>query len=251
MSRLAGLAATFERELRAYFLSPMAYLIMAFLLAANGVVFALILSFLNDPLAPPGRPLDLFFGGTLFFWLVVVFTAPVVTMRLFSEELRSGSIEVLLTAPVGETQVVLGKYFAALVFWVVLWLPTVAYAVVVSVYSPLDWGVVAAGYLGIFLIGALFLAVGTFASALTSSQIVAAVVSFALLVVLFGASLVEYLVQSEELREIFGYLSIPRHMEELARGIVDTRRPAFYLTTAAFFLFLTTRVLAVRTGRSR
>ena len=238
-----GILATFQRELRAYFLSPLAYVVLCFLLIVNGIIFSLILLALNDPLSPAGRPLDLFFGGTFLFWLVLLFVAPVLTMRLLAEERRSGSIEVLMTAPVTETQVVLGKYFAALVFYVFLWLPTVSYAVIVAMYSEIDWGVVAAGYLGVLLIGALFLAVGLFAYAMTRNQIIAAVMAFAILLVLICVAFLEYFVNAQGLKDVINYLSLPGHMQDLAKGIVDTRRLVFYLTTTAFFLFLSSRAL--------
>lgn len=244
-----GVLATLERELRAYFFSPLAYVVAFFLLAGNGIVFALILAFLNDPMAPAGRPLDLFFGGTFFFWLLVTAMAPVLTMRLLAEEKRSGSIEVLMTAPVTEGQVVAGKYLAALLFYAFLWLPTLAYPAIVATGTEVDWGVVAGGYLGILLVGALFLAAGTFASAMTSNQIVAAVMSFAILFALFAASLVEYLVTDPGLQEALRYLSVPQHMEELARGIVDTRRLVFYATATLFFLFLSAKALEARKWR--
>jgi len=244
-----GILATLQRELKAYFYSPLAYVVLCFLLVVNGIVFALILSFLNDPMSPAGRPLDLFFGGTFFFWLVVVFAAPVLTMRLLAEERRSGSIEVLMTAPVTEGQVVAGKYLAALMFYAFLWLPTLAYAGIVAYHSEIDWGVVGSGYLGILLVGALFLAVGTFASAMTSNQIIAAVMSFAILLGLFAFSLVQYLANGQMLKDALAYLSIPQHMEEFAKGVVDTRRLVFYVTTTLFFLFLTSRALEARKWR--
>ncbi len=244
-----GILATLQRELKAYFYSPLAYVVLCFLLVVNGIVFALILSFLNDPMSPAGRPLDLFFGGTFFFWLVVVFAAPVLTMRLLAEERRSGSIEVLMTAPVSEGQVVAGKYLAALAFYAFLWLPTLAYAGIVAYNSEIDWGVVASGYLGILLVGALFLAVGTFASAMTSNQIIAAVMAFAILLGLFAFSLVQYLANAPALKDALAYLSIPQHMEEFAKGVVDTRRLVFYVTSTLFFLFLTARALEARKWR--
>lgn len=249
MSALGPVTALYERELRAYFLSPLAYVVMAAVLAGNGIVFTIILAFLNDPLSPPGRPFDLFFGGTPFFYLLISFVAPALTMGLLAEETRSGSLELLLTAPVTEAQIVLAKYAAALTFWVVIWAPTVAYAVVVDRYGPLDWGVVAAGYLGVFLVGALLLALGLFASATTSQQLVAAVVGFILAFGLIGLSLVEFLVRSQELRDLVGHVSIPAHMVEFSKGIVDTRRLVFYATTVAFVLFVTTLVLARRRRR--
>ena len=224
-------------------------MVLFFFLIVNGFIFAAIISFLNDPRAPAGPPLNVFFGGTIFFWLVLLFAGPVLTMRLISEELKSGSIEVLMTAPVTEGQVVAGKYLAALTFYLFLWLPTLAYVGIVAYFENVDWGPVAAGYLGILGIGALFLAVGTFASAMSKNQIVAAIVAFALLVVLFSFGLLENLFDNEAAKKVFGYLNLWDHMDEFARGIVDSRHLVYYVSATLFFLFLTSRALEDRKWR--
>ncbi len=246
---MKGILATLIRELRAYFFSPLAYVVLTLLLLVNGFVFWLIISFLSDPRAQIGAPLELFFGQTIFFWLVLLFVAPVLTMRLISEERRSGTIEVLMTAPVSEGQVILGKYLAALLFYVFLWTPTLIYAAVVDYYGTVDWGPVASGYLGILGIGALFLAVGTFASTLSRNQLVAAVLTFALLVPLFTFGLLEQLFNSEALKGVFEYLNLWQHMDDFAKGIVDTRRLVYYLSATLFFLFLAARGLEVKKWR--
>lgn len=246
---MTGVWATLVRELRAYFFSPLAYVVLTLLLAINGFVFGLIVSFLNDPRAQAGAPLQLFFGQTLFFWLVLLFVAPVLTMRLLSEERRSGTIEVLMTAPITEGQVVVGKFLASLTFYVFLWLPTLVYAAIIAHYSEVDWGPVASGYLGILGIGALFLSVGTFASALTRSQLVAAILTFALLIPLFTSGLLAGLFNNEALKQAFGYLNLWQHMEEFAKGVVDTRRLVYYLSTTVFFLFLAARSLEAKKWR--
>lgn len=246
---MSGIAANLYRELRAYFFSPLAYIVAALLLVVNGVVFSLIVSYLNDPRAAIGAPLELFFGQTVYFWLVLLFVAPVLTMRLLSEERRSGTIEVLMTAPVTEGQVVLGKYLASLVFYAFLWLPTFVYPMLLAYYSEVDWGPVMAGYLGVLGIGSLFLSIGIFASSLTRSQLVAAVLTFALLIPLFTFGLLENLFNSELLREVFSYLNLWQHMEELGRGIVDTRRLVYYVSATGLFLFLAARALATRKWR--
>jgi gliding motility-associated transport system permease protein len=244
-----GILATLERELRAYFFSPLAYGVMTLLLLVNGGVFWLIVSYLNNPQAQAGAPLQLFFGQTIFFWLVLLFVAPVLTMRLISEERRSGTIEVLMTAPVTEGQVVLGKYLAALLFYVFLWAPTVLYAVIVDYHSEVDWGPVAAGYLGVLGIGALFLAVGTFASALSKSQLVAATLTFAMLVPLFAFGLLENLINGEVLKQAFAYLNLWQHMDDFGKGIVDTRQLVYYVSATTFFLFLAARALEAKKWR--
>lgn len=244
---MRGLLATFRRELRAYLFSPMAYAVLAVLLAFNGIVFAFIASYLADPRVGGGRPLDAFFNLS---WLVLWLSTPLLTMRLLAEERRSGSIEVLMTAPVSETQVVLGKYLAALAFFVVLWLPTLAYAGILEVYSDIDWGTVAAGYLGLFGLGAMLLAVGLFASSLTRSQIVAGLVGMTAIFVLFIVfGWMEGLATGEAGREVFAYLDALAPLRDYARGIVDTRSLVYYLSSTVFFLFLATRALAANKWR--
>lgn len=246
---MRGIVANLMRELRAYFLSPLAYVILAFFLLVNGYVFWFIVSILNDPRSPVGAPLELFFGQTVFFWLVLLFITPVLTMRLLAEERRSGTIEVLMTAPVTEGQVVVGKYLAALAFYVFLWLPTLAYVALIAAYGEVDFGPVAGGYLGALGVGALFLAVGVFGSSFTRNQIVAAVVTFAILIVLFTFGLLENLVNDERAKQVFGYLNLWQHMDEFGRGILDTRRLVYYLSASAFFLFLSARILEAKKWR--
>lgn len=232
--------ATYLRELRAYFVSPLAYVVLFFFLVVNGIVFGNLASILSDPRSPAGPPMTYFFGSTTLMLLIL---GVVLTMRLVSEELRSGSIEVLMTAPVTEGQVIAGKYLASFTFYAFLWLPTLAYAAVVAHYSSVDWGPVAAGYVGVLGIGALFLAVGTFASAMTRSQLVAAMVSVALVFLLFLLGLFEELITNQAVKQSLGYLNLWSHIEELAKGIVDTRRLVYYLSASLFFLFLASRAL--------
>ena len=238
--------ATFTRELKAYFYSPLAYLIMFFVLIVNGFIFAWMVSVLTDPRSPAGPPMEYFFRSTT---LVLIVLGTLLPMRLLSEELKTGSIEVLMTAPVTEGQVVAGKYLAALVFYAFLWLPTLAYAGLVAYHEEVDWGPVVSGYLGLLLVGALFLAIGIFASALTRSQLLAAVITFALLLLLFLVGMLGDLATSETVKEALGYVNLGAHMDELSSGIVDTRRLVFYVSTTLFFLFLTSRSLESRKWR--
>jgi ABC-2 type transport system permease protein len=244
-----GIGVTFGRELRAYFFSPLAYVVLACFLFVNGITFATLIGYLNDAPSAVGAPMEYFFGGTILFWLALAFVGPILPMRLLSEERRSGSLEILMTAPVTETQVVLGKYLAALAFYLVLWAPTVLYAVIVASYSQLDWGPLGSAYLGVLGIGSLFLAAGLFASGISRNQIVAALVGFALVFALFILGLLEFLVNGESVRQVLGYLNLIQHMEDFAKGIVDTRRLVYYATGTAFFLFLTSRTLAANKWR--
>jgi ABC-2 type transport system permease protein len=241
--------ATFTRELRAYFLSPIAYIVAALLLLVNGFVFWFIVSALNNPqFGGQIAPLSFFFNG-LFFWLVLLFVAPALSMRLISEELRSGTIEMLLTAPITEAQVIVSKFLSAWIFYAFLWLPTLSYALILEYYHEVDWGPVAASYVGVLSVGALFLSVGLLATALTRSQLVAAAIAFALLIPLFTFGFLEGMVNDDAAKQLFGYVSLPQHMDDFSRGIVETRHLVYHVSATAFFLFLASRALAARKWR--
>jgi ABC-2 type transport system permease protein len=247
---MGKILAIVRRELIAYFSSPLAYIVLTAFLLMQGYIFYILVSFLNNPQTQAMTPLRLFFGGTVFFWLFLLFTVPVITMRLIAEERRSGTIEVLLTSPVSETQVVVGKFTAALVFYIALWLPTFLYVVILKQYSTIDLMPVASGYLGVFTMGFLFLAVGTFTSALTDNQLIAAIIAFAFLILLFSIGLVEQLlVSSSMLRDAFGYMNLWTHMDDYAKGIVDTRHLIYEVSVGLLFLFLATKTLEVKKWR--
>ena len=235
------------REWRAYFFSPLAYVILAAFLLINGLIFSAIVAFLNNPGAPKGQALTLLFTNT-YFWYFNLFVVPIIAMRLFAEERKSGTIEILLTSPVTETMAVLGKWVGALVFFLTLWLPTLLYVFILRAQTPIDFGPVAAGYLAITLLGAYFLSVGTFASTLTKSQIVAAILTFAMLIPIFSAGLAESMVSDPKKREVLNYFNLWDHMDEFARGAVDTRRLVYYLSATAFFLFLAVVSLSAKKG---
>lgn len=227
------------REWRAYFFSPLGYVIMAGFLLMNGIIFAAIVTYMNQPGAPKGQALNLLFTNT-YFWLFNLFVVPIIAMRLFADERKSGTLEMLLTSPVSEAEVVLAKFTGALGFFVTLWAPTLVYVLILRAQTSIDFGPVAAGYLAILLLGAYFLAVGTFASTLTKNQIVAAIFSFAMLIPIFSAGLLEQMLNSPAAKSLVGYFNLWDHMDEFARGVVDSRRLVYYLSATAFFLFLAT-----------
>ncbi|HEY8240853.1 MAG TPA: ABC transporter permease, partial [Kiritimatiellia bacterium] len=166
------------------------------------------------------------------------------------EEKRSGTFETLLTAPVGDTAVVLAKYAGAVGFYIILWVPTLAYAFILrefsSVMAPIDLGPMFCGYLGALLVGLLFLAIGLFCSAVTSNQIIAAIMAFSLMGLLFFAGLLPYVAHDELLRKVAAHISSYEHMYEFSRGTIDTRAVVFYLTGTALMLFATIRVVEAR-----
>lgn len=233
------------REWRAYFFSPLAYVILAAFLVMNGLIFYAIVSYLNAPGAPKGQALPYLFTNT-YFWIFNLFVVPVIAMRLFAEERKSGTIETLLTSPVSETEAVLGKFTGALGFFLTLWAPTLIYVWILRSQTPIDIGPVASGYLAILFIGSYFLSVGVFASTLTKNQIVAAILAFGMLIPIFSAGLAESMINDPKKRELLSYFNLWDHMEEFARGVVDTRRLVYYLSGTAFFLFLSTVTLAAK-----
>lgn len=242
-----------RRELASMFLSPIAWVVLVCFLILNGISFWLIVTFVsNEPsMQMQSGPLQAFFGGTLLYYLPILAVCPLITMRSLAEEHRSGTIETLMTAPVRDFEVVLGKFFAALAFYVFLWLPTVLYVVLVARNTTsLDWGPVASAYLGTFLIGVLYIAIGILMSALSKNQIVACILSFVVLGALFFLGLGEYVVQDETMKAIWSYVNLWSHMEEFGKGIVDTRRVVYYLSGAVLALYSAIRVVEARRWRA-
>jgi ABC-2 type transport system permease protein len=243
-------ATLVRRELGGYFLALTGYVIIAGVLLLLGVSFVALLESCNGGAVV--APLTEMFYSTMYFWLILLVATPVMTMRLFAQEKFSGTFETLMTTPVTEVQVVLAKFVAALVFYVVTWLPLLACLHILRTYTSqqavFDWWPVASTYLGILLLGSLYVAMGCFASALTRSQIIAAMISLALGLSLFVVSFLKFSVASLSgwPAQVISYLSLIDHMEDFTRGVVDTRHVAFYLTLTAWFLFLTWKVVETR-----
>ena len=191
------------------------------------------------------------FYGTYYFWMIVLLAAPVMTMRLFALEKASGTFETLMTTQIGDVAVVAAKFFAAMIFYLIAWLPLLVCLYIVGHFSRqhigLDAGTIGGMFLGIFLIGCLFISLGCFASAITNSQMAAAMVSFVLGMSLFSlAFLAKALPPNSDLTQIMPYFNLFDQMDSFARGVVDTRVVGFYLSASFFFLFLTLRVVESR-----
>lgn len=241
-----------RRELGGYFSSIAGYVIIAAVLFLLGLSFNDILSKLDEPTE---IPLTEGFFITFYFWIVFLLTAPVMTIRTFALEKFSGTYETLMTSRVGDLQVVLAKFTGALIFFALTWLPLLAYLLVVRRFSDdpaaLDFRVVASTFVGILLIGAVYMALGCFASSLTRSQMVAAMISYALGLGLFLLSLraLSAAPASGWEMKIYSHMAMTQHMEQFARGAVDTGVLAYYLSMVVLFLFLTWKVLESRRWR--
>jgi ABC-2 type transport system permease protein len=229
-----------RRELGAYFLSPVAYVVNAIFLFTAGLAFGLgtfraggeaSLRFLFDP------------------WVLVILMllVPFLTMRLFSEEMRSGTIETLMTVPISETQVVVGKFLGAYVFYLILLSTILLYPLIMSYFGDLDVLLLLCNYLGLVLLGALYTAVGLFFSSVTRHQLIAVLLSVTLLVIFSLASFeLAQVVDAGWTRVILQHFSIRAHFHDFVRGMVDVNHLVFFVTTTFAFLFLTVKKLEMR-----
>ena len=228
------------KEIVIYFSSPTAYIVGLIFLALTGFFFS---RDLGNPF--PEATLAPFFQGAVIIFILL---APALTMRLIAEEQKLGTIELLLTSPVRDWEVVIGKYLASLAFLLVLVALSFFYAILLFVFASPDPGPIWAGYLGLVLYGAASLSVGLLASTLTSNQIVAAVVAMGILLALFFADLAFGAVGGLA-GEIIGEMGLKSHFDDFERGVVDTKHIVYFLSVTAFFLFLSVRALESRRWR--
>ena len=223
---MSGFFAILKREIISLFVTPLAWIVISAFLFVQGIHFFLLVQHYGnqETLAEDAGPVQAFFGGTIFLYLPLLFLCPLLTMRLFAEERRSGTIEALLTAPVGSAGVVLGKYLAALCAYVVMWAPTGLYMMFISQTGELDTRALLSGYLAIFLVGAGYLSIGLMTSAFSKSQVVAAVLSAMALIALFIFGIGAFIFLDGPLHEICSYVSVWDQMADFSRGIIDMRR---------------------------
>lgn len=242
---MRGFWPIYKRELFALFVTPLAWVLITAFLALQGIHFFIIVShFANQAEVGVGAgPVQAFFGQTIMLYLPLLFICPLLTMRLFAEERRSGTIESLLTAPVGTAGVVLAKYLASLTTLIAMWAPTLLYMALMARGGELDWRVVAASYGAVILVGAGYLAIGAMASAFTESQLTAAVLAAMVTVGLFMLGIGEFVFESGIAHDFCAHVSVWGQMNEVSKGIIDLRRVVFDLTVIAVPLFITTRAV--------
>jgi ABC-2 type transport system permease protein len=242
--------ALVRRELSSYFLSWTGYVVIAAVLLLLGSSFANLMAALNEEATD--RPLTELFYSTYYFWLILLLGAPVITMRVFAQEKATGTFETLMTTPINELQVVLAKFTGAMIFYILMWLPLLACLGIVRVYAgeqaALDAGTVGATFLGIYLLGAVYVALGCFASSLTRSHLVAVMIGLAAGVSFFLLSFLSALFTATDgwKGRFFGYVDLIEHMKDFAAGVVDTRPVVLCLSLAVFFLFATVKVVESR-----
>lgn len=233
---LQNLGPIFRREFRSYFNSPVAYVVIIVFLSIIGWFFTSNMFLFNV------ASMRVFFE---LVPLVFLFFVPAITMRLIAEEKKTGTLELLTTKPVLDAEIVLGKFLAAWALLAMTLLPTLLYALTMGLLGSLDPGPVISGYIGLLLMGAVYIAIGIFASSLTENQIVAFIVSFLLILALFLMDKVLMYVP-EALASTMEFLSIDYHFSNIARGVIDSRDILYFASLLGFSLYLATLSLERR-----
>ncbi len=223
------------KEFKSYLASPMSYVVTGIFLAGTGFFFSF------SPATYLETSIRGFVGNMLFQILLLLLVA-VLTMRLLAEERKMGTLELLLTAPVRDSEIIMGKFLGSLGILTVMLALTLYYPILLMLFGDPDIGPIVTGYLGLFLLGCTSLAVGLFASSLTSNQIVAAVVAGGILVALWFIGMAADLFP-EALGEVIGFFSLSNYFPDFMRGVIDTRGIVYYLSITALFLFLAVRSL--------
>ena len=250
---MRNILAIVERELRAYFTSPIAYVVLTIFVFLSGLFFRSILAqvlqmgLMSQLQAQQLGPRAMDMPGMITrgflstMSVILLFVMPMLTMGLFSEEKKRGTIELLLTAPLTDVQVVLGKFFAGVTFFLILLLTTWIPTGFLYLYSSPASGPIFTAYLGLLLYGLALIAIGLFISTLTENQIIAAVLSFGTIMVLWLVDVLANNADSTTGKAVLTYLSIISHLDDFMKGVLSTSHIIFYMSLMLVALFLTYR----------
>ena len=251
---MKGFWPVFRKELYQMFMSPIFYVVAFIFLLVSGVFFHLILTQVvqvsfqvaqHPEIARKiGGVMELFLHS--FLWnlsVIALFIVPLLTMRLYAEERKSGTIELLFTYPVTDAAALVGKFAACLTIFAILIAATLPGVIAVALLSGLAWKLIFCGYTGLFLLGCAFLSLGTFASTLTRNQIISAIITFGVLLVLWFIGEAKTMV-NPVLGSILEYMSVSKHFDGLSKGLIDSRDILFFFVFSIFFLFLTLRQMS-------
>jgi len=233
------------KELRSYFASPIAYVVIGFFALMFGFFFySLLLYFDRQSLQAAGQAVNVneqflrpvFLNATVIF----LFVLPLVTMRTYSEEKRSGTIELLLTAPLTDLQIILGKFLGAMGLYAAMLAITFVHVGLLFVFGNPEWRPVVTTYLGLLLMGGCFISVGLLISSLTKNQIVAGMITFGVFLMLWVINWIASFM-GPTTQQVLNYLSITDHLDDFTKGIIDTKHLVYYVSFITFGLFLTAR----------
>jgi|Deesub1362A_J573_1020465.scaffolds.fasta_scaffold00311_25 ABC-2 type transport system permease protein len=225
-----------RKEFRGFFVSPIAYIVICVFLVVSGWFFFSTFFIFNQ-----AEMRDFF----QLLPIILVFIIPAITMRQFSEEINIGSYELLTTMPVTFPDVIIGKFIASLCFVAIMLFPTVAYAVFISLLGELDWGPVIGGYIGALFLGASFVSIGLFASALSRNQIIAFIIG---MTICFFLTIIDKMLffLPESLLGLFQYIGADYHFRNISKGIIDSRDLLYFITVSFIGLYSTHLVLEQR-----
>ena len=246
---MSNIVAIARKELKGYFSSPIAFIVVGFFALMFGLFYApMIFAFERQSLEPAGlggappnvnesviRPL--FHNAAV----IMLFILPMITMRTYSEEKRSGTIELLLTAPLTDLQIILGKFFGAMALYVLMLAITLLHIGFLFAVGNPDWRPVATGYLGLLLLGGCFISVGLLLSSLTKNQIVAGIMTFGVFLALWVVNWGAQFASTPWVQDVLNYLSLTGHLDDFTLGVIDTKHLVAYLSFIVFGLFLTAR----------
>jgi ABC-2 type transport system permease protein len=245
---MRNIAAIAEREVNAYFASPIAFVLIGFFALLFGWFFYVPLAFFIQQSSQmgmnPTQSLNInqmLVGPTLMNTTVIMlFLFPLITMRTYAEEKRSGTIELLLTSPITDVQIIIGKFLGAMLLYAAMLAVTLIHMAILFIFGDPEWKPIATGYLGLLLMGGCFLSLGLFISSLTKNQIVAAMATFAVFLMLWVINWISTFV-GPTTQTVLQYLSLTEHFDDFAKGIIDTKHVIYYLSFMAFGLFLTAK----------
>jgi ABC-2 type transport system permease protein len=242
---MGNVVAIARKELRSYFASPIAYIVIGLFAVIFGIFFGVILLNFNQMAQQGGgqavnvneqliRPV--FLNSVVVF----LFMLPIVTMRSYAEEKRSGTIELLLTSPITDMEIILGKFLGALGLYASILAFTLLYMGILFVYGNPEWRPLVAGYLGLLLMGAAFISIGLLISSTTNNQIVAGVITFVVFLLFW---IIGWFADTAgpTIGPITSWLSITEHFDDFSKGIIDTKHVIYYLTLITFGLFLSAK----------
>ena len=244
----------FGREVKSFFYSPIAYVVLFYFLFLSGMNFWYQLQVIN------GYPVEVTLVEVVFaqtlFWFPFILSFPLITMRVYSEEFRMGTLETLTTAPVSDWQIVAAKFFGVLFFYCCLWAPSfisfASFQYITGHSAANATGAFLTTFLLLFLMGMFFCSIGCLASALTKDQIIAATISFSLILicVFFPFLPMVMNISSPAIREVFAYFSPAQHMDDFSKGIIDSRPIVWYVSMTILVSFLTLQVFQYRKWKS-
>lgn len=247
---MSNILAIAQKELRSYFASPIAYVLIGLFALVFGYFYVTVLHYFVRQSMQMGqfgmgpgpmninqqmiRPL------LLNASVIILFMMPMLTMRTYAEEKRSGTIELLLTSPLTDLQIIVGKFLGAMALYAAMLLVTMIYIGILFVYGNPEWRPIATGYLGLLLLGGCFISVGLLISSVTKNQIVAGIITFVVFLLLWVISWIGSLA-GPGAEKILTYLSITEHLDDFIKGVIDTKHVVYYLSFMIFGLFLTAK----------